>query len=50
MTSRGVKNCPAEVALYPGAPHEFLNLRDAIPAASDARERMVAFVDRVAAP
>lgn len=41
---------PAEVALYPGAPHEFLNLRDAIPAASDARERMVAFIDRVAAP
>lgn len=38
---------PAELALYPGAPHEFLNLRDAIPAASDARERMVGFVDRV---
>jgi acetyl esterase/lipase len=37
----------AELAIYPGAPHEFLNLRDAIPAASDARRRMVAFVDRV---
>jgi acetyl esterase/lipase len=38
---------PAELALYAGAPHEFLTLREAIPAASDARRRMVAFVDRV---
>ena len=38
---------PAELAIYPGAPHEFLNLRDAIPAASHARRRMVEFVDRV---
>jgi acetyl esterase len=37
----------ARLALYSGAPHEFLNLRAAIPAASDARERMVEFVDRV---
>lgn len=37
----------AQVAIYPGAPHEFLNLSDAIPAASDARERMADFVDRV---
>jgi acetyl esterase/lipase len=40
---------PAELALYPGAPHEFLNLRDAIPAASAARDRMVGFVERVLA-
>jgi acetyl esterase len=38
---------PAQVAIYPGAPHEFLNLSGAIPAASDARERIVGFVDRV---
>jgi acetyl esterase/lipase len=38
---------PAQLAIYPGAPHEFLNLSDAIPAASDARERMVGFIDRV---
>jgi acetyl esterase len=38
---------PAELAIYPGAPHEFLNLRDAIPAAAEARARMVHFVDRV---
>jgi acetyl esterase/lipase len=37
---------PAQVALYPGAPHEFLNLRDAIAAASQARQRMLEFVDR----
>jgi acetyl esterase len=40
---------PAELALYPGAPHEFLNLRDPIPAAAAARERMTAFVDRALA-
>jgi acetyl esterase len=38
---------PSELAIYPGAPHEFLNLSDAIPATSDARQRMVTFVDRV---
>lgn len=37
----------AEIALHPGAPHEFLNLRDRISAAADARRRMVEFVDRV---
>jgi acetyl esterase/lipase len=36
---------PARLAIYPGAPHEFLNLTDAIAAAADARERMVAFID-----
>jgi acetyl esterase/lipase len=35
----------AELALYPGAPHEFLSLRDGISAASDARRRMVAFIE-----
>jgi acetyl esterase/lipase len=40
---------PAELAVYPDAPHEFLNLRHAIPAARTARERMVRFVDRVLA-
>jgi acetyl esterase len=39
----------SELALYPGAPHEFLNLRNPIPAASAARERMTGFVDRVLA-
>jgi hypothetical protein len=29
------------------APHEFLNLSDPIAATSDARERMVGFIDRV---
>jgi acetyl esterase len=38
---------PVELALYPGAPHEFLNLSDPIPAASEARDRIAAFVDRV---
>jgi acetyl esterase len=38
---------PVQLAIYPGAPHEFLNLRDAIPVASDARARMVGFIDRV---
>jgi acetyl esterase/lipase len=36
----------AELAIFPGAPHEFLNLSDAIPAAWEARERMVRFIDR----
>lgn len=36
---------PAQVAIYPGGPHEFLNLSDPIAAASDARERMVGFID-----
>jgi acetyl esterase len=39
----------AELAIYPGAPHEFLNLSDTIAAGSEARERMVAFADRVLA-
>jgi acetyl esterase len=39
----------ARLAIYPGAPHEFLDLRDAIPAALVARKRMVGFVDRVLA-
>src|SRR4051812_39766266 len=38
---------PAELAVYPGATHEFLNLGD--PAAAAARTRMVEFVDRVLA-
>jgi acetyl esterase/lipase len=38
---------PAQLAIYPGAPHEFLNLRDPIPAAAYARERMIGFIDRV---
>jgi acetyl esterase len=38
---------PVELALYPGAPHEFLNLSDPISAAADARRRMVAFVEGV---
>jgi acetyl esterase len=38
---------PAELAVYPGAPHEFLNLRDPIPPGPEARERMVRFVERV---
>jgi acetyl esterase/lipase len=37
----------AELALYPGAPHEFLNLRDQICAERQARERMIAFVERL---
>jgi acetyl esterase len=38
-----------ELALYPGAPHEFLNLRHPISAEDEARERMVGFVDRALA-
>jgi acetyl esterase/lipase len=37
----------SELALYPGAPHEFLNLRDRIGAEGEARGRMLAFFDRV---
>jgi acetyl esterase/lipase len=33
------------LALYPGAPHEFLNLRDPISAEQEARERMVGFIE-----
>ena len=40
---------PALLAIYPGAPHEFLNLRARPPAASHARARMVRFVDRILA-
>jgi acetyl esterase len=38
---------PTELAIYPGATHEFLNLSEPVPAATEARERMVTFVDRV---
>jgi acetyl esterase/lipase len=38
---------PAQLAIYPGAPHEFLNLRDPISAEPRARERMIAFIDQV---
>jgi acetyl esterase len=38
---------PAELALYPGATHEFLNLQDPVPAAARARARMIRFIDRV---
>jgi acetyl esterase len=34
-------------ALYPGAPHEFLNLRDVMPAEHEARARMIDFVRRL---
>jgi acetyl esterase/lipase len=37
----------AALDLYPGAPHEFLNLQDSIPAERLARERMLAFVGSV---
>ena len=37
----------AQLAMYSGAPHEFLNLRDPISAESQARERMIAFIDQV---
>jgi acetyl esterase len=37
----------ARLAIYPGAPHEFLNLRDPISAEPRARERMIAFIDQV---
>jgi acetyl esterase/lipase len=36
----------AELAIYRGATHEFLNLSDPVPAAEEARERMVRFIDR----
>jgi hypothetical protein len=36
---------PGPVGDLPGGPHEFLNLSDPIAAASDARERMVGFID-----
>lgn len=37
----------ALLTIYPGAPHEFLNLRDPIPATSQARAQMVRFVSQV---
>ncbi len=40
---------PAQLAIHPRAPHEFLNLRDPIHAAPEARGQMVRFVDRVLA-
>jgi acetyl esterase len=38
---------PAALDLHPGAPHEFLNLREPIPAAAEARARMAEFIDHV---
>jgi acetyl esterase/lipase len=37
----------SQLALYPGAPHEFLNLRDPISAEQEARGRMIDFVERL---
>jgi acetyl esterase/lipase len=37
----------AALAIYPGAPHEFLNLRDPISAEAQARERMIGFIEQV---
>jgi acetyl esterase/lipase len=39
----------AQLAIYPGAPHEFLNLRDPISAQHHARERMIGFIEHVLA-
>src|SRR5215207_9149799 len=35
------------LALCPGAPREFLNLRDPISAEQEARDRMVGFIERL---
>jgi acetyl esterase len=37
----------ARLAIYTGAPHEFLNLRDPIAAEAQARTRMIAFIEHV---
>jgi uncharacterized protein YbjT (DUF2867 family) len=37
----------AQLAIYPGAPHEFLNLCDPISAEQQARERMIGFIEHV---
>ena len=37
----------AVLSLLPGAPHELLNLRDAIAAEQEARTRMLEFIERV---
>jgi acetyl esterase len=37
----------ALLAVFPGAPHEFLNLRDPIAAEREARTRMLGFIERV---
>jgi acetyl esterase/lipase len=37
----------AQLAIYPGAPHEFLNLREPISAEAQARERMLDFIEHV---
>ena len=37
----------ARLAIYSGAPHEFLNLRDRIAAEAQARTRMIAFIEHV---
>jgi alpha/beta hydrolase fold len=39
----------AQLAIYPGAPHEFLNLRDPISAEHQARQRMIGFIEHVLA-
>jgi acetyl esterase len=39
----------ARLAIYPGAPREFLNLRDPISAEAQARERMIGFIEHVLA-
>jgi acetyl esterase len=38
---------PAQLAIYPGAPHEFLNLRDPISAEQTARAPMIDFIERL---
>jgi acetyl esterase len=37
----------AQLAIYPRAPHEFLNLRDPISAEHQARERMIGLIEHV---
>jgi hypothetical protein len=37
----------SRLALCPGAPREFLNLRDPISAEQEARDRMVGFIERL---
>ena len=50
MAARWVADAgSALLAIYPGAPHEFLNLRHRLPAASLARARMFRFIQDVLA-
>jgi acetyl esterase len=37
----------SQLALYPGAPHEFLNLRERMGAEAEARDRMIGFIEHV---